>query len=66
MFDKQRANNLIDDVTVEVQCATCGQWIASAYAWIYPTGEVKCIICSGKRINLLHWHTRLKRKEADA
>lgn len=66
MVDKQRANNLIDDVTVEVQCGTCGQWIPSAYVWIYPSGDLRCIICAGKRINLLHVHGQLVRRGADA
>lgn len=64
MCDKQMASNSPEDVTVEVQCGQCGQWIPSAYVWIYPSGHLKCIICAGKRINLLHVHGQLIRRGA--
>lgn len=56
-FRKQRASNLID---VEVSCDVCRQWISATHAWIYPDGRIKCILCNGKRINLLHDHKLLK------
>jgi len=34
-------------------CDECGLEVPSYFAYIYPTGKVKCIPCSGICINLI-------------
>jgi formylmethanofuran dehydrogenase subunit E len=53
-MEKKELEN-IENGTLDawVVCDECGLEVRADFAYAYTSGKVKCILCGGKRINLI-------------